>query len=336
MELIIPSTNSQRGLERGSAKSPEDICLPFKLMVDNLISAWERGADTVVMPATMGPCRLGEYGELLKVVLDQQGYPFRWILLDPISAIGFRELRHRLQAVVADSDCGLREKIRALRGVYLIIKEFESLEQEARIRCAYETRSGVSKEIVRACRKGLEEAQSIDRARALIHQSRNALKAVKIDESRKPLRILVTGEIYTTIDAFGNHNIEERLMDMGVAFEKRVSIGWWIHNTVINPFGGFLSEKRENPYMPFCIGGYAKETVREALRCKEKGYDGILQVLPVGCMPEIVAKSVFDGLGRDEGLSVLTIIFDEMGGEAGYITRIEAFIDMLMRKRGLV
>ncbi|MDD2373029.1 MAG: hypothetical protein PHF03_05570, partial [Syntrophomonadaceae bacterium] len=87
-------------------------------------------------------------------------------------------------------------------------------------------------------------------------------------------------------------------------------------------------------YMPHCIGGYAKETVREAIRYQKGGYDGIIHLLPVGCMPEIVAKSVFDGLGRDEGLPVLTILFDEMWGEAGYITRIEAFVDLLIRRRG--
>lgn len=32
-------------------------------------------------------------------------------------------------------------------------------------------------------------------------------------------------------------------------------------------------------------------------------------------------------------MPILTLLIDEMTGEAGYITRIEAFIDMLKRRR---
>lgn len=333
MELVIPSPNSSRGLERGSAKSPEDICLPFKLMVDNLISAWEQGADTVIMPATMGPCRLGEYGELLKVILDQHGYPFNWILLDSVSAIGPRKLKNRLKEVVADSGCRFSELLGALHGVYKIIKEFENLEKDARILCGYEKKGGECRRIIADCRKELGRASCIYRAENIIKSSRAALESIETDESREPLKIILTGEIFTSIDPFGNHYIEERLMDMGISFEKRISIGWWLDNTVVNPFGGYISNRKANPYMPYCIGGYAKETLSEAVRCRSEGFDGIIQVLPSGCMPEIVAKSVFDDLGRTKGLPVLSIIFDEMGGEAGYITRIEAFTDMLERKK---
>ena len=50
-------------------------------------------------------------------------------------------------------------------------------------------------------------------------------------------------------------------------------------------------------------------------------------------MPEIVAKAIFSKMMKEQKISVLTVIYDEMSGEAGYITRIEAFIDMLNRKK---
>ncbi|NLT46838.1 MAG: 2-hydroxyglutaryl-CoA dehydratase [Clostridiales bacterium] len=333
IDIVIPAPNSTEGLERGSAKAPEDICLPFKIMIDNLLSAWEQGADTVVMPATMGPCRLGEYGELLAVVLRKQGCDYRWILLDALSAVGSKELLHRLGQVVEGSPCRKRQILSALSGTYSIIKNFEKLEAEVRMLSPYDCRRGASKSILRNCRRGLEKASDISNALEIIRESRRELKELDRDKERDPLRLLVTGEIYTQIDAFGNHHVEEILMDLGVSFEKSISIGWWIRNTILNPFGGMLSEAKKNPLMPHRIGGYAKETVNEALRWKKEGFDGIVQMFPVGCMPEIVAKSVFDGLAKDEGLPVLTIVFDEMGGEAGYLTRIEAFVDMLYRKR---
>lgn len=79
--------------------------------------------------------------------------------------------------------------------------------------------------------------------------------------------------------------------------------------------------------------GLCKETVNDVIRYAKEDFDGIIQLFPVGCMPEIVAKSVLDNLTKEERLPALSIIYDEMGGEAGYATRIEAFVEMLERKR---
>jgi predicted nucleotide-binding protein (sugar kinase/HSP70/actin superfamily) len=50
-------------------------------------------------------------------------------------------------------------------------------------------------------------------------------------------------------------------------------------------------------------------------------------------MPEIVAESLLPHIERELGIPVLTLIIDEMTGEAGYMTRVEAFIDMLEKRR---
>jgi predicted nucleotide-binding protein (sugar kinase/HSP70/actin superfamily) len=46
-------------------------------------------------------------------------------------------------------------------------------------------------------------------------------------------------------------------------------------------------------------------------------------------MPEIVAQSVLIKVQEVEGIPVMTMYFDEHAGEAGIITRLEAFLDMI-------
>lgn len=333
IEIVTPGANTLKGLETGSGVSPDEICIPFKLMVANLMEAYRLGADTVIMPATMGPCRLGEYGELLKSILDSRGCPFQWILLDSSEAIGKRELLRRLAHVVSDSDKGKAQILRALFGTYQVIKALERLDQRAHILAGYERSKGDCKKEVTACRRELGDASGIREAARIIRNHLDRLEKIELDYDKKPLHLLLTGEIFSMIEPFANHHIEELLMDMGVSFEKRVTLGWWIRRTVINPFQSKDWFGRRNRYLPYSIGGYAKETVEEGVICSRKGYDGIIQVFPVGCMPEIVAKAVFARMMREKKLSVLTVIYDEMGGEAGYITRIEAFVDMLERRK---
>jgi Uncharacterized protein conserved in bacteria len=333
IDIITPSPNSTACLEIGSANSPDEICLPFKLMMANLMESWKMGADTVIMPATMGPCRLGEYGELLKSILDRKGFLYQWILLDSTKAIGKKELLRRLSLIIKDSGRNNAMILLALKKTYQILRELENLEQKAHKLCGYEKNKGECKQIVRNCRKDLENAETIRSALRIIKQYVNRLDQIEMDPTKKPLHLILTGEIYSCIEPFANHHIEELLMDMGVVFEKRVTLGWWVRNTILNP----LSEKTiKNNYMPYAIGGYAKETIDDGLLCSRKAYDGVIQIFPVGCMPEIVAKSVFTRMSKETGIRVMSVIYDEMGGEAGYITRIEAFIDMLARQKGNV
>ncbi len=333
VDVITPGANTLKILEKGSEISPDEMCIPFKLMIANLMEAYRLGADTVIMPATMGPCRLGEYGELLKSILDKRGYHFQWILLDSSHAIGRKELLRRLALIVSDSDKSTRLILRALYGTYRILKKLELLDQRAHILAGHEINKGSCKSELTVCRRELSQVSGIKDALNIVGIHLANLERVRLDLNRQPLHILLTGEIFSMIEPFANHHIEELLMDMGVSFQKRVTLGWWINRTIIDPLQVKTLFSRRNHYLPYPIGGYAKETVEEGVLCSRKGYDGIIQVFPVGCMPEIVAKAVFSRMMKEKKLSVLTLIYDEMGGEAGYITRVEAFIDMLSRRK---
>jgi predicted nucleotide-binding protein (sugar kinase/HSP70/actin superfamily) len=81
------------------------------------------------------------------------------------------------------------------------------------------------------------------------------------------------------------------------------------------------------------IGGHAQETVGHTVLYARDGFDGVIQVFPLSCMPEIVAESVLPAVERDTGIPVLKLIIDEMTGEAGYMTRLEAFVDLLKKRR---
>lgn len=333
IEIVTPPANTVRILEKGSVVSPDEICIPFKLMIENLIEAHLLGADTVIMPATMGPCRLGEYAELMKSILDKRGCRLRWILLDSVKAIGKRELLRRLSEIVSDSGKSRPEILRALHGAYRVLKNLELLDRQAHLLAGYERRKGSCKMEIRCCRLELERCGSIAEALETIRIHIMSLGKLPMDQTKRPLRILLTGEIFSMIEPFANHHIESILMDLGVSFERRVTLGWWIRRTLFDPFQLRRLLAGKNRYLPYAVGGYAKETVEEGILCRRKSYDGVIQVFPAGCMPEIVAKAVFAQIMKDENISILTVIYDEMTGEAGYITRIEAFIDMLSRKK---
>jgi predicted nucleotide-binding protein (sugar kinase/HSP70/actin superfamily) len=50
-------------------------------------------------------------------------------------------------------------------------------------------------------------------------------------------------------------------------------------------------------------------------------------------MPEVIAKNIMPKVSKNVDMSVLTLAYDEQTGEAGIVTRLEAFIDLLRYRK---
>ena len=50
-------------------------------------------------------------------------------------------------------------------------------------------------------------------------------------------------------------------------------------------------------------------------------------------MPEIVTQNIFPKMRENCEIPILTLIMDEQTGKAGYITRLEAFTDLMRRRK---
>ncbi|MHB1390585.1 MAG: acyl-CoA dehydratase activase-related protein [Thermoleophilia bacterium] len=61
--------------------------------------------------------------------------------------------------------------------------------------------------------------------------------------------------------------------------------------------------------------------------------DGIIYVLAFACGPDSLIQVLIEHRARTFGVPLMALTIDEHSGEAGLVTRIEAFTDMLMRKR---
>jgi len=81
------------------------------------------------------------------------------------------------------------------------------------------------------------------------------------------------------------------------------------------------------------VGAECNISVGNTIISKQRGYDGLIHLMPFTCMPEIVAQSILPKVSRHYDMPVLNFILDEHTGEAGMITRLEAFVDLLTRRR---
>ena len=335
IDYIIPPISNRASLEIGSLHSAEEMCLPFKIMIGNYIHAIEKGADTIIITGSCGPCRLGEYCELQMDLMKKLGYKLDFIVVDSPNDIGVKELLSRLGKVSGSSSLSKTNKVAALLRAIKVVNLIDEVEAIARNLAGFEINKGECKRILNECKKEVMNCSNGKSMIAQLNSYKRKLESIECDNRRNPIKIAIIGEIYTVIEPFSNLYIEDKLMDYGVSTKRTLSPSWWLKNLVLSPVNlNQLDIKRKaKEYLPLMIGGHARECIGEAVLAHEEGFDGAIQIFPMGCMPEIVSKAILPKISKDKDFPILTLVVDEMTGEAGYVTRIEAFIDLLERRK---
>ena len=339
VEVVIPPINSKRTLQLGTRLSPESACMPLKLNLGNYIEAANEGADTIVITGGIGPCRFGYYGEMERQILRDAGYAYDVVTLEPPdgSLLG---LAGRIRYLAGSRNSWVKI-LKALRFAYLksvaldrvedLIhaarprlpnpRETEKLYEDAKIRLAHTMTDIGVKDTVRWVQESIRERQG-----GLNPSERFS----------KPLRIGIIGEIYTILDPYSSGGIEEELGRLGVEVDRSLYLSGWVGNHVFQGLApGYRSIKsypgHAKPFLPHFVGGHGQETVGAAVKFAREGFDGIIQIFPLSCMPEIVAASILPKVQEAYKVPIMTLIVDEHTGQAGMKTRLEAFVDLLER-----
>ncbi|BAH06525.1 2-hydroxyglutaryl-CoA dehydratase [Clostridium kluyveri] len=338
IDYIIPPLSNKQALEIGSLYSPEEMCLPFKIMIGNYIQSIEKGADTILIVGSCGPCRFGEYCELQINLLKNLGYNLNFIVIDYPKDIGIKEFMRRINLITSNSKKTTGEKLKIASLALKIINLIDKIESKAKLLAGYEVKKGECKNILKECKQKAFKSTSPKEMLSILKKYMEKLNGISICKTKNPLRISIIGEIYTIIEPFSNLFIEDKLMDYGVSTSRCITPSWWVKNAALSTLklNSLDIRRASKEYLHLYIGGHARECIGEALISHKQGFDGAIQIFPVGCMPEIVSKSILPTISKDKNFPILTLIVDEMTGEAGYTTRIEAFLDLLERRKNNV
>lgn len=136
------------------------------------------------------------------------------------------------------------------------------------------------------------------------------------------VRIGLVGHPYNIYDSFINHNLLKRLraMDVDIATAETAPEGALDRGT---------ASLVGKPYWTF-----EDEVVGAAGYFFESDVDGMICIACFGCGPDSLMVDVIHRAAKERGgKPVMNIVLDEHTGEAGLVTRLEAFVDMLKRRR---
>lgn len=335
VEPFIPPYTSKRTLSLGTKHSPEAICLPYKLIMGNFIEAIEGGTDYVAMITSPGCCRLGEYGKCINHALEDLGYNAKYIELTLYD--GVQGVYNFLREV-----SGKNDPVLFVRAIMLLIRKvflLDDLETRLSYLRARELKFGDAEKQYLKALKIIDAAmntQQLNRARKLAFEE---MDKVAYDKNKDVLHVDITGEIYLVCDKFSNQDITKELGKMGVETRKSLTVSSFLKDAIIPKIfrKGETHLQRANrlakPYLMRDIGGDALECVSDVAYADQRGIDGIIHISPFTCMPEIMSQNIFPAMRENCDIPILPLIMDEQTGKAGYLTRLEAFVDLMRRRK---
>jgi predicted nucleotide-binding protein (sugar kinase/HSP70/actin superfamily) len=335
LDYYMPPVADRKAFVRGIENSPEFMCLPFKTILANFIDGLDHGADTILFGGGCGQCRLSYYGDLHQEILDSMGYKFNYIDL-ALNHLTYSEIMQKFGPFI--EDVSKAAVVHAVTNAAWTVFAVDNIyAKSGRLRCSEKTK-GQTDSVMQHFEGRVRAERGFYNIRDAIFEARHGLNKIELNPQSRPLKIGIIGEIFIASEPFTNLEIEKKLGNMGVQVVNTMGVGLWIKNHFIN---AILPIHRKDQALEAAhlymnvddVGGHGIHTIGNAELMSRGGYDGIVQIYPFTCMPEIIAESAFSEIEKKHGVPIMTLILDEMTGEAGYITRLEAFVDMLEMRR---
>jgi predicted nucleotide-binding protein (sugar kinase/HSP70/actin superfamily) len=320
-EVLLPPPITRRTLELGTRYAPELVCLPFKVTLGNFIETLELGADTLFMAAGARRCRFGLYWLVQARILKDLGYRFRMYALNQHSL--FELLFDFLPRTFGVSLDRVAQAVGLLLAKSRLIQELEDGVRALRT----QDFSGA-----RRFEAQLEEKLGRTHTLSEIEALRRRAKYLGWNDDGA-LKIGLVGEIYLLMEPSANQGLERELGRMGVRVYNQRSIYRYLRYLLKSDPNEISLRRRAHRYLRESPGGEAERTVGEAVKYAEEGMDGVIHVYPFTCMPENIALEALSIISQEYGIPLLSLSLDEHTSRTGLLTRLEAFVDLVERRR---
>jgi len=299
LELKLSPKTNKKIVNQGVKIAVDDICLPFKVYYGHVLELKDE-VDYLFIP------RFVSLGKNNYVCPKFMGLPDMIRaniknlpkLIEPVIDLrkGFMPVRKIAREIGDIFNKGFWEIERAYRKAIKLQNKFEKIQTEAK---------------------------TFDDAINIVFNKQNKHTEQIDDNSQNNLKIAVLGHAYIINDNFMSMDIIKHLGNMGIAVS---TVEMYEHNSIEG--AAALQNKKLFWYFNRKVMGTAYHLLLD-----DNDIDGIVQVTAFGCGPDSLVKELIDIKGKRNNISILNINIDEHSGEAGLITRLEAFVDLLERRK---
>ncbi len=322
LKVIPPEKINSKTISEGAKLSPEMFCFPLKATLGSYIPALKKGANTILMVQNAGgSCRQRYYGIIQGKVLKEGGWDINFVDFKATPWDIYSKLKNI-------SGASFLEIFRAARFFFKKLHLIEKIEKRAQYLRPREIAKGTTDKLLDFALLEIDRAGDEKNFSALKKEILKKFFAIKVSQEIKPPKVGLIGEIYTVCDPVINFEVERKLGKEGIEVYREMDLTYHIKKSIF-PWKDWLLQKRINHYLKSTVGGHGRDAIYEMLNYVKKDFDGIIQLLPAMCMPEVTVRPILEKIHQQSRIPFLSLSLDEQVAEAGIDTRLEAFVDVV-------
>ncbi|KAF1084625.1 hypothetical protein SPSYN_02403 [Sporotomaculum syntrophicum] len=331
-EVILPPRPTLNTINLGVQFAPEFACFPLKILMGTYLEAIQKGANILVTTGGVGPCRAGLYAELHKKILHDLGHQIEMIVFEPPRLYPLNFIRNVYK--LNQAKLSIKAIIERIKKGWRKLQALDNAEKLTHIIRPRELKKGTTTQKYKQVLEWIDDANTFNDIIEAETAALEELHKIPQDPDRLVVKVGIVGEIYVLLEPAANLEIEETLGNLGVEVERSMFLtGWARDNTWKETVEGMTVKDAALPYLPELIGGHGRDSIGNTVLYAKRKFDGIIQLAPFTCIPEIVARTILPAVSKDYDIPVLTFFLDEQTGKAGMNTRLEAFVDLMKRKK---
>ena len=299
VEVVVSPPTTRKTLAEGTVRVVADTCLPAKVFMGHVISL-VGNCDCIFIPVIRS--------------LKRKSY----------NCSKFLGLPDMTRAVIPEAPPILeieidinRGKRRLYRDIYRLGRHFtwNPLKVREAATAAWEAYLGYREQM---CRCGLTPPQAIDKITGMTQIPDTILH--RADVPRATIGLI--GHAYLLYDEHINYQLIQRLQQYDAE--------------VVTPemLPGYATEAAVNKLVGRAYWTYEEEVVGAGGYYLENHVDGVIGVMAFGCGPDsLMMDIVHRQANRQKTTPFMCLTLEEHTSETGVITRLEAFMDMIHRRK---
>lgn len=297
IEIILSDKTTKKTLSLGGSLVVTETCLPVKIFIGHVLNLLDKGVDKIFVPS------IQSIAPKIYNCSKIRGLP------DLVRNVVKRDF------TIIEATFDKSEKNQGLYEFLGEIAAHFNITNKNRIKKASKAGWRVYNNFKVMTASGMDYKQAMNYA---IQGKVFITKETK----EYPISIALVSHAYNIYDDRASMKIFDKLKDMDVKVYSSMQLTREQMEEGINSLGQSIYWANEHE-VTGCAGHYLKDNK----------IDGIITITAFGCGPDSLMLERIARKSKQFSKPMLNLTIDEHTGEAGFITRLEAFIDMLYRKK---
>lgn len=297
IEIVLSDVTTKQTMSRGSSVVVPETCLPVKVYVGHILNLLDKGIDKIFVPS------IQSIAPKIYNCSKLRGLPD---LIRNVVKRKFTLIEATLDK--SEKNCGLYDFLKEIAGQFGIT-DFE------KIKAASKQAWKVYNNFHVMTKSGVPYKQALKSA---------IENKVVISENQKtyPINVALIAHGYNLYDERVSMKIFEKLEKLDSKVYTALNLTQEQMKEGLNAMNTRLYWANE-----YEISGAAAHYIQD------RNIDGIITINAFGCGPDSLMLERIARFARKYNKPILHLSIDEQTGEAGFVTRLEAFVDMLYRKK---